>query len=69
MKRAKLIKWQKENGYLSKFVAEKLEISEATYSLIKKGETRPTIDLLYKFNEKFNPDGKLNLLELFRKEE
>lgn len=63
MKRKNLIKWQKDNGYTSKFVAKKLGISETSYSLFKNGKTTPTIDLAYKFVEEFNVD---NVLELFK---
>lgn len=65
MKRTNLIKWQKENGYLSKYVAEKLGISETTYSLIKSGKTMPSLELAYKLQEVFGVD---DVLELLRKE-
>ena len=65
MKRINLIKWQMEHGYTSRFIADKLGVSETTYSLIKNGKTTPTLDIAYKFSEIFNVD---NVLELFKKE-
>lgn len=67
MKRLNLIKWEKENGYKSKYVAKKLGISETSYSLMKNGKTTPTIDLLYKFDAIYGPD--INVLELFKEVE
>lgn len=63
MKRINLIKWQAENGYKSKYVAEKLGISETTYSFIKNGKTMPSLELAYKFQEVFGIDNVLELLK------
>lgn len=63
MKRINLIKWQAENGYTSKFVAQKLGISQSSYSQLKNGKTKPTIDLAYKFNEIFKIEDVLELLK------
>jgi len=63
--RLNLIMWEKKNGYKAKEVAEKLGITETTYSLIKKGKTMPSIELAYKFNEIFGVDDVLELLKKF----
>ena len=64
MKRTNLINWQKERGLTSKFIANKLGITETTYSLIKNGKTTPTLDLAYKFSELFGVDNVLELFEI-----
>lgn len=60
-----LIQWEKENGYKAKYVAEKLGITESTYSKIKLGKQKPTIEIAYKFQEVFGVD---NVYELLTKE-
>lgn len=56
--------WEKKNNLKAKDVAEKLGISETTYSLIKNGKSNPSIELAYKFQEVFKID---NVLELFKR--
>ena len=63
--RLNLVIWEKQNKLKAKEVAEKLGISETTYSLIKNGKTTPSIELAYKFQEVFGVD---DVLELLRKE-
>ena len=63
--RINLVIWEKKNNLKAKEVAEKLGISETTYSLIKNGKTTPSIELAYKFQEVFGVD---DVLELLRKE-
>lgn len=63
MKRINLIKWQIENGYKSKYIAEKLGITETTYSMIRNGKTTPSLELAYKFQEIFGIDNVLELLK------
>lgn len=60
-----LIKWENENGYKSKFVADKLGITESAYSKIKLGKQKPTLEIAYKFQEVFGID---NVYELLMKE-
>lgn len=62
--RLNLIMWEKANNLKAKEVAEKLGISETTYSLLKNGKTMPSLELAYKFREIFGID---NVLELLRK--
>ena len=64
--RLNLVLWEKKNNFKAKEGAEKLGISETTYSLIKNGKTMPSIELAYKFQEVFGID---NVLELLRKED
>lgn len=64
--RLNLILWEKKNNLKGKDVAEKLGISETTYSLIKNGKTTPSLELAYKFKKIF---GVNDVLELLRKEE
>ena len=57
-----LIKWEKEHGYKSKFVAEKLGISQAQYNNVKRGRRKPTIEMAYKFKEEFHVEDVFELL-------
>lgn len=61
-----LIIWEKENGYKSKFVAEKLGISQAQYTNMKKGRRKPSIEIAHKFQQEFNIK---DVFELLMKEE
>lgn len=61
--RLNLIMWEKENNLKAKEVAEKLGISETTYSLFRNGKTMPSLEMAYKFQEVF---GVENVLELFK---
>lgn len=63
--RLNLIMWEKQNNLKAKEVAEKLGISETTYSLIRNGKTMPSLELAYKFQEIFGID---DVLELLRKQ-
>lgn len=66
--REKLIEWQKENGFRTGYIIEKLGISYSTWSLWKSGKREPSIEQLYKFSDEFEatiPDG--NVLKLFEK--
>lgn len=63
--RLNLIMWEKKNNLKAKEVAEKLGISETSYSLLKNGKTTPSLELAYKFQEVFGVD---DVLELLRKE-
>lgn len=65
--RLNLILWEKKNNLKGKEVAEKLGISETTYSLIKNGKTMPSLELAYRFQEVFSVDEK-EVLELLKKE-
>ena len=56
MKRINLIKWEKQNGYKAKYVAQKLGISETAYSFIKNCKTTPSLETAYKFQEIFGVD-------------
>ena len=64
--RINLILWEKKNNFKAKEVAEKLGVSETTYSLIRNGKTMPSLEFAYKFQEIFGVD---DVLELLRKEE
>lgn len=59
-----LIQWEKQHGYKSKYVADKLGISESSYSKIKQGTVKPSVDLARKLEEEFNVDA-LELLKNF----
>ena len=61
--RLNLILWEKKNNLKGKEVAEKLGISETTYSLIKNGKTMPSLELAYRFQEVFGIDDVLELLK------
>ena len=61
--RANLEKWQEETGYRSNFIAEKLNITGASWSRLKQGTQNPSIDLMTRFNEAF-PDT--DVFELFK---
>lgn len=61
--RLNLVIWEKQNKLKAKEVAEKLGISETTYSLIKNGKTTPSIELAYRFQEVFGVDDVLELLK------
>lgn len=63
--RLNLIIWEKQNNLKAKEVAEKLGVSETTYSLIRNGKTTPSLELAYKFQEIFGID---DVLELLRKQ-
>lgn len=63
MKRKNLIRWEIENGYKAKYVAERLGISETAYSLIKNCKTTPSLETAYKFQEEFGIDNVLELLK------
>lgn len=59
--RQKLIRWEIENGYKGKFVAEKLGIANSTWSNIKNGRQNPTYELLEKFKKEFKPKDVITL--------
>jgi transcriptional regulator with XRE-family HTH domain len=63
--RKNLIKWELENGYKSKYVAERLGIKPSEYSLIKNGKRTPSIEFIYKFIEKFPNTDVLELMKKF----
>ena len=60
-----LIKWEKEHGYKAKFIADKLGISESSYSKIKQGTVKPSVELAMKLEEVF----KVDALELLKNDE
>lgn len=64
--RINLITWEKQNHYKAKEVAEKLGITETTYSLIKNGKTTPSLELAYKFQDIFGIDDVLELLKVVK---
>lgn len=64
--RLNLIMWEKKNNLKGKDIAQKLGISETTYSLIRNGKTMPSLELAYRFQEVF---GIENVLELLKKED
>lgn len=64
--RLNLIMWEKENNLKGKDVAQKLGVSETTYSLIKNGKTMPSLEFAYKFQEAFGVDNVLELLKIGR---
>lgn len=55
-KRSNLIKWQKENGYTSKWVAEKLGLTPNQYSLLKGGRRAATLRVCEKLIKEFHLD-------------
>lgn len=59
-----LINWEKEHGYKAKFIADKLGISESSYSKIKQGTVKPSVELAMKLEEEFDVDA-LELLKNF----
>ena len=61
--RVNLVLWEKKNNLKAKEVAQKLGISETTYSLIKNGKTMPSLEIAYKFQEVFGVDDVLELLK------
>lgn len=63
--RLNLIMWERQNNLKAKEVAEKLGMSETSYSLMKNGKTTPSIEIAYKFNEIFGVDDVLELLKVF----
>lgn len=59
----KLIEWEKENGYKSKYVAKKLGLSESKYSKIKQGKLNPPVEMAEKLVEVFNVPDVFELLK------
>ena len=55
-KRSNLIKWQKENGYTSKWVAAKLGLTPNQYSLLKCGRKTATLGECDKLIKEFHLD-------------
>ena len=64
MRRKNLIKFRIDLGLTGKEMAEKLGISNVKYSNIENGKANPTIELLYKFQNIFDVDDVLNLMEM-----
>lgn len=61
--RQKLIDWEKEHGYKSKFVAEKIGVSDSTWSKIKQGKQKPTLEQAQKLKDEFGIEDVFELLE------
>lgn len=55
-KRSNLIKWQKENGYQSKWVAAKLGLTPNQYALLKNGRRSATLGVCDKLIKEFHLD-------------
>lgn len=51
-----LIKWEKENGFKAKYVAEKLGLTESQYSKLKSGKLKPSIEVAYLLHKEFGID-------------
>lgn len=60
-----LIKWEKDNGLKSYFVAQKIGVSRQTWSRIKTGKQAPTFEQLEKFKDVFHVD---DVFALFKEE-
>ena len=64
--RWKLIQWEKNNGYKSKFVAEKVGVPYQTWRRIKIGKQSPTLEQLESFRNAFHIED--DVFELFKEE-
>lgn len=64
--RLKLIAWERENGLKGSFIADKIGVSDSTWSKIKSGKQNPTIEQIDKLREVF---GLENILDLLKEEE
>lgn len=60
--------WQEENGYTTKFVAEKLDMTTDQYNHVKAGRRKPTLAMARKLQEEFKVKNVLELLEDFTDE-
>lgn len=58
-----LINWEREHGFKSKFVAEKLGLTPAAYTKIKRGEQRPTVEMAERLQTEFNVSDPFVLLK------
>lgn len=58
----KLIIWQKQNGYLSKYVACKIGLTQKQYSDLKKGKRKATAEDVLNFEKAFNVGNAAELL-------
>lgn len=63
--RLNLIKWEKDNGLKSYYVAQKIGVSRQTWSRIKMGKQAPTFEQLEKFIHEFHVD---DVFALFKEE-
>lgn len=61
--RIKLIIWEKAHGLKGKYVAEKLGISPSTWSKIKAGKQKPTLDQIEKLRSEFGLENVLDLMK------
>jgi len=61
-----LIMWEKQSGLKGSFIAEKIGVSDSTWSKIKSGKQNPTIEQVEKLREVF---GLENILDLLKEEE
>lgn len=63
--RVKLIEWEKAHGFKSKYVAEKIGVSDSTWSKIKQGKQKPTFEQAERLKEVF---GIKNVFDLLKEE-
>lgn len=59
----KLIEWERSNGYKAKFIAEKLGLSEAQYSKMKRGQLKPSLEVAERLEKEFNITNVYDLLK------
>ena len=61
--RVGLIMWEKKNGLKGSFIAEKIGVSDSTWSKIKSGKQNPTLEQVEKLRSEFGLDNILDLLK------
>jgi len=61
--RNKLIQWEKEHGYKSNFVAEKVGVSDSAWCKIKQGKQRISLEQAIRLKEAFEIDDIFELLK------
>ena len=63
MMRLGLIMWEKEPGLKGKYVAEKIGLSQSSWSKIKLGKQNPTLEQIEKLRSEFGLENVLDLLK------
>jgi len=58
-----LIEWEKQHGYKSKYVADKLGLTPSQYSKVKHGTRKPTVEMVEKLKKEFGVKDPIKLLK------
>lgn len=58
-----LVSWEAENGYKSKYVADKVGLSETQYSLMKHGKRKPSLAVAEAFQRVFKIENVCEFLK------